>query len=75
MSGNHKHCLGVNPDLFFATDDLSVAKAKAVCAECPHRQLCLDQALERNEYGVWGGTDEHERAVIRRRRARTLQLV
>ena len=38
------------------------AKAKAVCAECPVRLLCLDWALETREpYGVWGGYAESER--------------
>ena len=42
------------------------AAAKAVCAACLVRAECLDHALEAGEVGVWGGTDERERRVMRR---------
>jgi WhiB family transcriptional regulator, redox-sensing transcriptional regulator len=47
------------------------AVAKAVCARCPVRSDCLEQALEnRDPHGVWGGMNEAERrAELRRRRA------
>ena len=65
-------CSTINPDLFFpvgvtgpAVDQ--IAAAKAVCAGCDVRAECLDFAITTNqEYGVWGGTSEEERRVLRR---------
>ena len=51
-----------------------VAEAKRVCAHCEVRSACLNFALDtRQEFGIWGGTDEDERremARLRRRGAR-----
>lgn len=44
------------------------AKAKAVCAQCPVLARCREQFLG-ERWGVWGGMDEHERHLERRRRA------
>ena len=42
--------------LFFSEQLDDIARAKAICAECPVRRACLDGALARREpYGVWGG--------------------
>ena len=65
-------CRAVTPDLFFplgstgeAVDQIQAAKA--VCRGCPVRHECLRFALETNqEAGVWGGTSEDERRVLRR---------
>ena len=58
-------CRGVDPDVFFPTTDEEAAAAKAICASCPVRVHCLAFAIERGErYGVWGGTDEKERAAL-----------
>ncbi|MDQ1436794.1 MAG: WhiB family transcriptional regulator, redox-sensing transcriptional regulator [Acidimicrobiaceae bacterium] len=44
-----------------------IKQAKAICARCPVRDTCLAFAIETNqEYGVWGGTTEDERRVLRR---------
>ncbi len=41
-------------------------RAKAICAACPVRQQCLEQALERGErYGIWGGLTDTERSRLR----------
>ena len=43
--------------LFFSTEDLDLARAKAICSRCDLRTECLAGALDRHEaYGVWGGT-------------------
>ena len=43
-------------DLFFSEQLDDIARAKAICAECPVRRACLEGALARREpYGVWGG--------------------
>lgn len=56
------------PELFFPEDyepkyiRQQVAKeAKAICADCPVKRLCLDYAVSAQMYGVWGGTTEFER--------------
>jgi WhiB family transcriptional regulator, redox-sensing transcriptional regulator len=60
-------CKDADPDLFFPVSGIGsgrrqAAEAKAVCASCGVRQLCLDYALvTRQEYGVWGGTTEADR--------------
>ncbi|HJT02100.1 MAG TPA: WhiB family transcriptional regulator [Pseudonocardiaceae bacterium] len=41
-------------------------EAKAVCAGCPVRARCLQDAIENREFGVWGGTTETERDRLRR---------
>ncbi|WP_424344539.1 WhiB family transcriptional regulator [Ilumatobacter sp.] len=39
-------------------------RAKAVCASCPVRVACLEQAVRRNErYGIWGGLTDKERRL------------
>lgn len=65
------NCLGVDPDLFFPERGASTAEAKAVCAGCVVREQCLEYALANGEkFGIWGGTSERERRVIRRERAK-----
>ena len=69
-------CRDTDPDLFFpvGTTGLAVGHilaAKAVCRECPAQAPCLEYALETNQdSGIWGGTSEEERRVIRRQRRR-----
>ena len=65
-------CRSTDPDLFFpvgttgtALDHISAAKS--VCRACPVQVPCLDYALETNQdSGIWGGTSEEERRVLRR---------
>ncbi|MGI8984802.1 MAG: WhiB family transcriptional regulator [Acidimicrobiales bacterium] len=70
-------CLGSDPDLFFplggSGKPLAQAEmAKALCLDCPVRELCLQYALETNQMtGVWGGTTEEERRSIRRKWVRS----
>ena len=48
-----------------------VQAAKAVCAACPVRQECLNEALQRGyDHGIWGGFDAAERRAMRRARIR-----
>lgn len=43
--------------LFFSSDDVDVARAKAICGRCALTKQCLQGAITRQEaYGVWGGT-------------------
>lgn len=65
-------CKDLDPNLFFpigvtgpAVDQ--IAAAKSICNQCPVRGECLDFAITTNqEFGVWGGTTEDERRVLRR---------
>lgn len=41
-------------------------RAKKVCATCPVRVECLEQALDVGErYGIWGGLTDIERRHLR----------
>lgn len=68
----HAACRDTNPDLFFPVGTTGpaieqIAAAKAICAECPAREECLEYALATNQdSGIWGGTSEEERRVLRR---------
>jgi WhiB family redox-sensing transcriptional regulator len=65
-------CRDTNPDLFFPVGTTGpaieqIAAAKAICDECPAREECLEYALATNQdSGIWGGTSEEERRVLRR---------
>lgn len=68
-------CLGLAPDLFFpekAAESSSQAQAaKAVCADCPVRLECAEDAVEtRAGFGVWGGLSPKERRQWARARRR-----
>lgn len=57
------------PDLFFETG--SEETAKAYCRSCPSINACLKHAFDVGEnYGVFGGLTQRERAAIRRGIAR-----
>ncbi len=48
--------VGTFAELFFSEDLGDIARAKAICANCPVKERCLSAALERHEpWGVWGG--------------------
>jgi hypothetical protein len=48
--------------LFYSEQLDDIAKAKAICAECPVRPACLDYAIQIRElHGIWGGLNELER--------------
>ena len=39
--------------------------AKAICADCPACQECLEYAVAiREPHGIWGGLNETERRVL-----------
>ena len=60
-----------DPDLFFAESPVDVARAKALCQDCPVRAACLDAALQRGEpWGVWGGELLLSGVIIPGKRAR-----
>lgn len=64
-------CQIADADLWFADDPRDLERAKAMCADCPLQQTCLQMALERGEpWGVWGGEIFDRGAVIARKRPR-----
>lgn len=74
---DHAACSGMAEDLggeardrhFFPKHGASTQPGKAICADCPVAQECLDYALEQGfTTGIWGGTSEHERRGMRARR-------
>lgn len=74
-------CQDADPELFFPVSEIGparrqAARAKAVCAACRVRQLCLDYALTtRQVHGVWGGLAEQERRAVAAQRERQLGQV
>jgi WhiB family redox-sensing transcriptional regulator len=64
-------CRLQDPELFFAESPADVERAKALCQDCPVRDLCLAGALERREpWGVWGGQLFIGGVVVARKRPR-----
>lgn len=46
---------------FYSNNPAEKVRAKAVCAECPFKLQCLQQALDNKErWGIHGGADETE---------------
>ena len=65
-------CRGVDPDIFYPVSDEEAGPAKAICAQCPVRQPCLEHALDvRERDGVWGGATERERRRMLRQRRKS----
>ena len=69
---DHARCLDEDPDLFFPIGSTGPAvvqanRAKEVCRRCPVIHDCLEWALSNyQDAGVWGGTTEEERRIMRR---------
>jgi WhiB family redox-sensing transcriptional regulator len=66
-------CLGLDPDVFFPlsndwkgrADIGKVLEAKAICARCPSRQACLDDAIEsKDAWSIRGGLTPQERSHL-----------
>lgn len=58
-------CLDVDADTFFAEEE---SEAKDICNDCHFINECLEYALQVDVVGIWGGTNETERAKIRKQR-------
>jgi WhiB family transcriptional regulator, redox-sensing transcriptional regulator len=59
-------CTQVDPEVFFPEKGQSPAAAKAVCAGCPVKALCLATFGPLLTHGVVGGLSPEERRVTRR---------
>jgi len=68
-------CRDTDPDLFFPVGTTGpaieqISTAKAVCSQCEAQVDCLDFAIATNQdSGIWGGTSEEERRLLRKQRA------
>ena|SRR5215510_1410954 len=66
-------CRHADPELFFPDSHTAATRAqtvaaKQVCRRCPVTVTCLTWALANGqEFGIWGGTTEHERHLLQRR--------
>lgn len=60
-------CAQTDPEIFFVEKGGSTREAKAVCARCPVRLKCLEEALRTGErHGVRGGLSERERRKLKK---------
>ncbi|MFF1819326.1 WhiB family transcriptional regulator [Kribbella sp. NPDC058245] len=72
-------CREEDPELFFpiGTTGPSLRQAEAakrVCARCPVQADCLEWALETGQdAGIWGGTTDTERRLLKRTRTATTE--
>ncbi len=65
-------CEGLDPEIFYPASEEEAEEAKAICAQCPVRQPCLEHALaDRERDGVWGGRTERERRRLLRQRRKS----
>lgn len=58
-------CPGEDPDVFFPAHGDPGTRARQVCARCPVRSDCLDDAIVNDEWGIWGGLDREQRRALR----------
>lgn len=65
-------CLNHDPELWFPTTkaEADSRPARQVCAGCPVRKPCFDDAMDNRLHGIWAGTTTDERTAIRRKAAR-----
>ncbi|MGH4028740.1 WhiB family transcriptional regulator [Actinomycetota bacterium Odt1-20B] len=60
----------VEAELFFPEPDEMdrIHAAKALCAQCPVSNVCLDSALQNGDsIGIWGGMTEEEREPLHKK--------
>jgi len=62
-------CQGADTSVFFPVSDTFAGEAKAICAQCPVAEQCLEYAIATHQSdGVWGGLTSTERHRVVRRR-------
>jgi WhiB family redox-sensing transcriptional regulator len=78
-------CAETDPEAFFSQDIefegkivstsyYDEAGAKKICGDCNYRVECLLFAIKNNEMGIWGGTTENERTLLKRKRNLSLHI-
>lgn len=61
-------CAQVDPEIFYPDKGGSTRNPKRICAMCEVREPCLEYALTHEDagrFGIWGGTSERERRLIK----------
>jgi WhiB family redox-sensing transcriptional regulator len=61
-------CAEVGDEIFYPERGSSPKEAKSVCASCSVRPECLEYSLRfpyQEDHGVWGGTTEGDRRILR----------
>jgi hypothetical protein len=71
-------CRSLDTEVFYPEDEDPAVKArktkaameelKPLCSSCAFSSPCLEWALKNNEYGIWAGTTEADRKMIKRQR-------
>jgi Transcription factor WhiB len=59
-------CKGMDTNLFYADHGKKYAKVRLICESCPVFAQCLQWALTSESEGMWAGTTELERVVMRK---------
>lgn len=62
-------CTQIDSDMYFPEGQAAITNEyvalKKLCFECPYRAECLEWAVVNREDGIWGGTNNAERAAMR----------
>lgn len=67
---NEASCRGTDPESFFPEGPVP-HQILRICGHCPVYQQCLDHALDNPTLrGIWGGTTDVERRVMRKKSQR-----
>ena len=69
------NCKGADSEQFFPERGESREAAYLICAECVVQVPCLDYALRARETGIYGGTSDKERKLIRKTGLTALQYI
>jgi WhiB family redox-sensing transcriptional regulator len=68
-------CADVDANIFFPVRGASILPAVAICQTCAVQPECLEYALaDCTLTGVWGGTSERQRRLIRNGTAKNPQV-
>jgi WhiB family redox-sensing transcriptional regulator len=67
-------CATVGGDFWFPKNETAgsntteVAIAKSICRRCPHQAECAEWGIQKEDFGIWGGLNEGQRRLVRRKR-------
>ena len=72
-------CAQADPEAFFPERVKGTVPetqtAKKICRTCPYTVQCLEWAIEHDERGIWGGTTERDRRVMKQQRRGKLKVL